>query len=86
VGGKRRESREGVMQTIRNDPATASDNRLRFVLSASDKDTIVSVGIAADATFEDVARTMSKYPRWRYGRPVSIRVVFEPAPRAAPLH
>jgi hypothetical protein len=74
------------MQTIRNNPAPTSDNRLRFVLSASDKDTIVSVGLAAEATLEDVALTLSKYPRWRYGKPVSIRVVFEPAPRAAPLH
>lgn len=79
------------MRTIRNDTAPAldnslaSDNSLRFVLSASDKDTIVSIGLPAEATLEDVARMLSTYPRWRYGKPVSICIIFNSAPHAAAL-
>lgn len=56
------------MQPIQVDHAT--DSRLRFVFN----DTVVSSVLAADATFGEVARTLGKLSRKRYGNPVAIDV------------
>jgi hypothetical protein len=48
----------------------AGDSRLRFVFG----DTVVSSSLAANATFEDVARTLGELSNERYGNPVAIDV------------
>ncbi|MBE0531763.1 MAG: hypothetical protein IH626_13115 [Rhodospirillales bacterium] len=50
------------------------DNRLRFIFN----DTVVAVRLAANATFEDIARTLGKLPRQRYGDPLAIDVTLAP--------
>jgi len=50
------------------------DNRLRFIFN----DTVVAVRLAANATFEDIARTLGKLPRQRYGDPLAIDVTLDP--------
>ena len=50
------------------------DNRLRFIFN----DTVVAVRLAANATFEDIARTLGNLPRQRYGDPLAIDVTLEP--------
>lgn len=56
------------MQPIQVDHVRGS--RLRFIFS----DTVVSVDLAADATFGEIARTLGKLSRKRYGYPVAIDV------------
>lgn len=56
------------MQPIQVDQAR--DSRLRFVFS----DTVISLGLAADATFGEVARKLGRLSRKRYGNPVAIDV------------
>lgn len=70
------------MQAIGNDQAQAQDGRLRFVFS----DTVVSLGLCANATFEDIARTLGKLSKRHYGNPVAIYVTFNPPSRAGHLH
>ena len=60
----------------------AADSRLRFVFS----DKVVSLSLAADATFEDIARTLGEFSNPRYCNPVSIDVTLSPARRAVLLH
>ena len=55
----------------------ARDNRLRFVFN----DMVVSFSLAADATFEDIARTFGELAPRHYGNPVAIDVTL-----AAPPH
>jgi hypothetical protein len=57
------------MQPIQVD--NAGDSRLRFVFS----DTVVSFSLAADTTFEDIARTLGALSDQRYGNPVAIDVI-----------
>lgn len=67
------------MRAIGNDQAQAQNSRLRFVFS----DTVLSLGLSANATLEDVARTLGKLSKRRYGNPVAIDVTFDPPSRAA---
>jgi len=60
----------------------AADSRLRFVFS----DRVVSLSLAADATFEDIARALGEFSNPEYRNPVSIDVTLSPASRAALLH
>ena len=48
----------------------AGDSRLRFLFD----DAVVSFSLAANATFEDVARTLDELAPQRYGNPVAIDV------------
>jgi hypothetical protein len=50
------------------------DNRLRFIFS----DAVVAIRLAANATLEDIARTLGELPRQRYGDPLAIDVTLEP--------
>jgi hypothetical protein len=56
------------MQPIHIDPA--EDRRLRFVF----ENTVVSLGLASDATFEDIARSLARLSTRHYGKPVAIDV------------
>jgi hypothetical protein len=47
----------------------ASDSRVRFVFSG----VVVSVDLAADATFEDIAKALGALPE-RYRKPIAIAV------------
>jgi hypothetical protein len=49
----------------------ARDSRLRFVFS----DAVVSLNLAADATFEDVAWSLRDLKAARHGHPLAIDVV-----------
>lgn len=71
------------MYAIQRERTRARDSRLRFVFSDVHSDTVVSVGLSANATFEDVARTLSRFPKRRYGTPVAIHVTVAPESRAA---
>lgn len=71
---------EGLMQS--NKVGQASDSRLRFIFS----DRMVSLSLAADATFEDIARTLDEFSNPRYNNPISIDVTLSPASDAALLH
>ena len=64
------------MQPIQVDHA--GDNRLRFVFD----DAVVSLNLAAHATFEDIARTLGELEPMRYGIPVSINVTLAAPPRS----
>jgi hypothetical protein len=46
------------------------DSRIRFVFS----DAVVSLDLAADATFEDIARKLGELKATRHGNPVAIDV------------
>lgn len=46
------------------------DNRLRFVFG----DTVVSYRVAADTTFEDIARRLGALAHRRHGHPVAIDI------------
>jgi hypothetical protein len=48
----------------------AEDNRLRFVFD----DAVVSFRLAANATFEDIARTLAELAPQHYGDPLAIDV------------
>jgi len=48
----------------------SGDSRLRFVFN----DTVVSLTLAANATFEDIARTLGELAPRHYGDPVAIDV------------
>lgn len=56
------------MRPIRTD--NAGHDRLRFVFDGA----VVSVGLAANSTFEDVARTLGELEPQGYGNPVAIDV------------
>jgi hypothetical protein len=56
----------------------ATDRRLRFVFD----DAVVSFGLAAHATFEDIARTLGELSNQRYGNPVAIDVILAVPPVA----
>lgn len=71
---------EGLMQCDK--VGQSSDSRLRFIFS----DRVVSLSLAADATFEDVARRLDEFSNPRYHNPVSIDVTLSPASNAALLH
>ena len=60
------------MQSIQGHPAP--HGRLRFVF----RDTVVSLGIVADLTFGEIARTLRELSRQRFGDPVAIDVTFGP--------
>jgi hypothetical protein len=47
------------------------DRRLRFVFNHA----VVSFGLAADATCEDIAQTLAGLSIGRYGKPIAIDVV-----------
>ena len=64
------------MQHIRID--NAGDSRLRFVFH----DAVVSLGLDANSTFEDIARTLGELEPMRYGIPVSINVTLAAPPRS----
>ncbi len=49
----------------------ADDSRLRFVFS----DAVVSLNLAADATFEDIAWSLRGLKAARHGNPLAIDVV-----------
>jgi len=69
------------MQKFGTDPALSRPGRLRFVFSGR----VVSLGLSANATYEEVARRLGKFSRRRYGDPVAIHVTFKPASHAAGL-
>jgi hypothetical protein len=71
---------ESFMQPIGIDHA--ADSRLRFIFS----DRVVSLSLAADATFEDIARRLGEFSNPQYRIPVSIDVTVSTASRAALLH
>jgi hypothetical protein len=48
----------------------AGDGRVKFVFS----DTVVTLSLATDATFEDIARTLGDLKTSRHGNPVAIDV------------
>jgi endonuclease III-like uncharacterized protein len=52
----------------------AEDRRLRFVFNHA----VVSLGLASDATFEDVARNLARLSTRHYGKPVAIDVLLGP--------
>ncbi len=54
-------------------------HRLRVTYS----DTTVSLTLAANATFEDIARTLDELPNQRYGGPLAIDVTLRAASHAA---
>jgi hypothetical protein len=54
----------------------ARDGRLRFVFD----DAVVSFSLAANATFEDIARTFGELSNQRYGDPVAIDVTLAVPP------
>ncbi len=54
-------------------------HRLRVTYS----DTTVSLSLAANATFEDIARTLDELPNQRYGDPVAIDITLRAASHAA---
>ena len=56
------------MQSIQVDHS--GESCLRFVFN----DAVVSLSLAADATFGEIARTLSELSRRRYGNPVAIDV------------
>ncbi len=56
------------MYPIRTD--NAGDNRLRFVFD----DAVVSLRLAADATFADIAQTFAELAPRHHGNPVAIDV------------
>lgn len=64
------------MQPIQIDHA--GDSRLRVIFS----DTVMSVGLAANATFEDVARRLDEFSNRRHGDPIAIDVTLSPTSRA----
>ncbi len=51
---------------------TSDSSRLRFVFS----DGVISLRLAKDATFEDIARTMVSLAAKHSGKPVAIDVTF----------
>jgi hypothetical protein len=65
---------EGVMQLLRTDVTESS--RLRVVFDEA----VVSLELAAQATFEDVARTLGELEPQRYGSPISIAVTLADRP------
>jgi hypothetical protein len=69
------------MQKFGTDPALSRPSRLRFVFSEK----VVSLGLSANATYEEVARRLGKFSRRRYGNTVAIHVTFNPASHAAGL-
>jgi hypothetical protein len=56
------------MQSLRAD--NAGNGRLRFLFDGA----VVSFGLAANSTFEDVARTLGELEPQGYGNPVAIDV------------
>jgi hypothetical protein len=50
----------------------ANEARLRFVFNGK----VVSYRVAPDTTFGDIAGTLGKLPRRRYGNPLAIDVTF----------
>jgi len=56
------------MHPIHVDPA--EEPRLRLVF----ENAVVSLGLASDATFEDVARSLARLSTRHYGKPVAIDV------------
>jgi hypothetical protein len=64
------------------DGKRAQGGRLRLVFG----ETVMWLGLPARATFDDVARTLRKLPKRRYGEPKDIRVTFERRPRRKRLH
>jgi len=56
------------MHPVHVDPA--EDRRLRFVFNHA----VVSLGLASDSTFEDVARALASLSTRHYGKPVAIDV------------
>ena len=66
-------------------PANGTDQpqvcRLRFVFD----DTVVTRGVCANATFEDIARSLGRLSKRRYGNPLAIYATFGPALPAAYL-
>ena len=59
------------MQSIQADHAR--DSRLRFVFG----DKVVSFGLAAEATFGEIAQTLGQLSNQRYGNPVAIDVTLK---------
>ena len=64
------------MQFMRAD--IAGNNRLRFVFDEA----VVSFDLAANSTFEDVARTLGELEPRRYGKPIAIDVTLAARPGA----
>jgi hypothetical protein len=56
--------------------------RLRFIFGGA----VFSFGLAADATFEDIARTLGELSSQRYGDPLAIDVTFAVLPRSFVQH
>jgi len=59
---------EGQMALIKGNQT--SDRRLRFVF----REAVVSLDLAANATFEDIARRWDELAKRRRGRPIAIDV------------
>lgn len=55
------------------------ENSLRVTF----REKVVSLSLSEDATFEDIARTLGKLSKRRYGNPVGICVILHPLSRAA---
>ena len=70
------------MKHIGNQRALAKKRRLRIVFGQ----TMVTRDISVNATYEDIARTLSKLSKRRYGRPLAISATFEPALPVGLLH
>lgn len=49
------------------------DNRLRVIFGGA----VVAIRLAANATLEDIARTLEELPRQRYGDPLAIDVTLK---------
>ena len=62
------------MQSPRTDIVESS--RLRFVFDEA----VISLDLAAHATFEDVARTLGELEPQRYGNPIAIAVTLAALP------
>lgn len=70
------------MKTIATHRARTKISRLRLVFS----DRVVTRELLANATFEDVARTLGRISKRRYGSPLAIHVIVDSATPAGPLH
>ena len=66
------------MQLMRT--AHTRSGRVRFVFD----DAVVSLSLAADATFEDIARTLDELARRHHGKPVAIDVTLAIPPPGIP--
>ncbi|MEX0694172.1 MAG: hypothetical protein WD075_07000 [Rhodospirillales bacterium] len=65
------------MKPIGNQQVPVKAIRLRIEFG----DAAVTHDIPANATYEDIARSLSKLSKWRYGSPLAIYATFESSPQ-----